>query len=127
MGKFTVAVVYLRSPKTPMTAVMAHDDPSTQTVFERAYAEHLKARQVKAVWLGVLYSIGTGVLLILIVDRSRLALAGARRLPSIGCTSGAAVGRRSTLGLFQCPLTPPLDHDPDDHADVGGSPGHRQS
>ena len=48
-GLFNLAVVYLRSPKTPMTAVTAHDDSSTQAVFERAYAEHLKARQVKAV------------------------------------------------------------------------------
>ena len=50
----------------PMTAALAHDDPATHALFERAYVEHLKTRQVKAVWLGVLAGFATVVLFALI-------------------------------------------------------------
>lgn len=58
--------VYMRSPRMPMTAALAHDEPATHALFERAYVEQLKARQVKAVWIGVLCSIGTVVLMMMI-------------------------------------------------------------
>ena len=58
--------VYMRTPKMSMTAALAHDDPATHALFERAYVEHLKTRQVKAVWLGVLAGFATVVLFALI-------------------------------------------------------------
>ena len=58
-----VPLVYLRSPKMPTAALGGQDDGTDSTLFERAYVERLKTRQVKAVWVGVCFSIGTIILL----------------------------------------------------------------
>ena len=58
-----VPMVYLRSPKMPLSLAAAHDDGATLPLFERAYVERLKARQVKAVWIGFLCAVGTVVLI----------------------------------------------------------------
>ena len=58
-----IPMVYMRSPKMPISLVAAHDDGATLPLFERAYVERLKARQVKAVWIGFLCAVGTIVLL----------------------------------------------------------------
>ena len=59
-------MVYLRSPKMPLSLAAAHDDRETLPLFERAYVERLKARQVKAVWIGFLCAVGMFVLLAIV-------------------------------------------------------------
>ena len=57
-----IPLVYMRSPKMPISLVAAHDDGATLPLFERAYVERLKARQVEAVWIGFLCAVVTFVL-----------------------------------------------------------------
>ena len=59
-------VVYLRSPKLPAMLAIAHDDAETLSIFERAYVERLKHRQVSAVWLGAIIGVATVLFLALL-------------------------------------------------------------
>ena len=79
-----VPMVYLRSPKMPLSLAAAHDDRETLPLFERAYVERLKARQVKAVWIGFLCAVGMFVLLAIVS-------AGADS-PSVGGSSAGGIG-----------------------------------
>ncbi len=56
-------IVYLRSPKTPIR-LSINWDGDDRHLFEQAYSETLKAKQVKSTWLGFLVGIVFWVLLI---------------------------------------------------------------
>ena len=46
-----VLIVYLRSPKAPV-ALLAKYEGDDRWIFERSYAQTLKAREVKYTWIG---------------------------------------------------------------------------
>ena len=68
-----VPIVYLRSPQVPPELLSKQDDDTDISAFELAYVNHLKSRQVKAVWVGVLCAIGTVFLISLSGPDSELS------------------------------------------------------
>lgn len=56
-------IVHLRSPRVPPGVLAIHDDSATLRYFETQFADTLKARQVKAAWVGALIGIGVAMLL----------------------------------------------------------------
>ena len=71
---FAVPVVYLRSPKMATELAAAQDATVDLSLFERAYLEHLKGRQAKAVWVGVICSVVMVALLSSIVESGQSTL-----------------------------------------------------
>ena len=52
LGIIGLLIVYLRSPAAPVDAVAKYTDPDARQMFERAYVQVLKERQVKLTWAG---------------------------------------------------------------------------
>lgn len=53
LGVFGILIVYLRSPKVPVTLIADYEGDN-RYLFERAYVEALKSRQIKTTWIGFL-------------------------------------------------------------------------
>ena len=53
-------VVHLRSPKLPVE-LAAQVESDDLPLFERAYVERLKQRQVRAAWIGAIISFAIGI------------------------------------------------------------------
>jgi hypothetical protein len=52
LGAIGVLIVYLRSPKASVTLLVKYEEDE-RWMFERSYAETLKAREVKNTWIGL--------------------------------------------------------------------------
>ena len=53
-GFFALLIVYVRSPKTPVTFLTEYDGEDRH-LFDQAYVEALKAKQVRTTWVGLLF------------------------------------------------------------------------
>ena len=57
LGIFGPMIAYLRSPHAPAEALAKYDDPLEIQLFETKYVGILKARQVRATWLGLILAV----------------------------------------------------------------------
>ena len=57
-------VVHLRSPKLPVE-LAAQVESDDLPLFERAYVERLKQRQVRAAWIGAIFPIAIGIFILM--------------------------------------------------------------